>query len=115
MNDGNEGQPRQEGASFNRVPGPVATPVENEVGPQATQSDAERGHEQAGARKMEHALAQLVGFRGVGSGQRNRRQMKAQRVGKEDQRWMNDHQVGLQQWIESCSQKERRCGLEGIE
>lgn len=84
MNDGDKGQPRQERASFNRVPGPIAAPVKDEVGPQATQPNAERGHEQAGARKMEHAVAQLIGLRGVGGRQGNCGEMKAQRVGEED-------------------------------
>ena len=115
VNDGDQGQPRQEGTGFDRVPRPIAAPVKDEVGPQAAKSDAERGHEQAGARQMKHALAQLIALRGVGGRQGNRRQMKAQRVGEEDQRWMNDHQVGLQERIEACTDEERRCGLEGIE
>ena len=64
---------------------------------------------------MQHALSQLFAFRGVSRRQGNGREVKAQRIGEENQRWMDDHEVGLQERIEACAHKERRRGLERVE
>ena len=55
MYDHHQRQPRQEGTGLYRVPSPVAAPVKNQVGPQAAQADAQRGHQEPRTSEVEHA------------------------------------------------------------
>ena len=63
---------------------------------------------------MEHPGSELLGSTGVGCRERNGREVETESIGEENQRRMDDHEVCLQQRVESSTKEERRRGLERV-
>ena len=66
MNQHHEHQPWQHGARFNGVPSPIASPVQDQVGPQSAQPDAEGRHQQSRTGDLKHTICEQVCVVGVG-------------------------------------------------
>ena len=61
VHDKKQREPRQQRAGLDRVPGPVTSPVQYRVGPQAAEPYADAAENEAGARPV-----QLSGMDGIG-------------------------------------------------
>ena len=106
MDDHHQGEPRKKRPRLNRVPSPIPAPIENQVRPQAAKANAEGGHQQTWSSEVEHAFPEVGLFIGVGRCKSDGREVQAQRIGEENKRWVNDHQVGLQERVEADSLEE---------
>ena len=58
MRQDGQGQPWQEGSRLDGIPRPVAAPIEDEVRPEAAESDGQRRDEETGSRLTNHPLEQ---------------------------------------------------------
>ena len=101
MEEGCSGQPGQEGSVLDRVPGPVASPAEDFVGPPAAENDTggeeAKGDEHPAASRSHPTRPEMAAEQGSDAhSERDRHAHVAQVEGW----WMDDHQpVVLQQRV----------------
>ncbi len=91
-----QSEPRQEGGRLDRVPGPIPSPIKDQVGPQPAQPNGQGGDEKARTCLSDHAVKQscVVMPNGRDGGRCNG---EAEGVCQKHQGWMDHHQIGLEQ------------------